>query len=357
MGMNDLPPTPDDATLDDLAAYALDAHDPDDTTAIESHLLAEPGAARWEQALRDAAGALAAAGTREVDPPPDLRERVLAAARQRRPPDRSEGGASPVAIHRVEVMRLLFLLRALSPEDWSRPVDPPEFAGWSVHDVVVHLVANESLLARDLGVPVTGIPETAGDNEGRTAAAQARHRALPPARAVAELEAAAESVDDVVGPLDDAGLDGQIPWWGGSAPIRQALLVRAFETWTHADDIRRALDIPMQAPTPASLQTMTRAACGFVPAMLAVRGADHPDRVVRFRFPDLGAAWDVNLGEIGRARPAGEDPVDAEITIDAVDLCRGIGARIPDDGLTYVSRGDDHLARDVVDSLPALAVL
>lgn len=357
MGMNDRTPTPDEATLDDLAVYALDAHDPDDTTAIESHLLARPGAARWEQALRDAAGALGAAGAHEVDPPAGLRERVLAAARQHRPPDRPEGGASPVAIHRVELVRLLFLLRGLSPDDWTRPVDPPEFAGWSVHDVVVHLLANESLLARDLGVPVTGIPESASDNEGRTAAAQARHRSLPPSRAVAELEAAAEAVDDAVAPLDDAGLDAQIPWWGGSAPISQALLVRAFETWTHADDIRRALGVAMQAPPPASLQTMTRAACGFVPAMLAARGADHADRVVRFQLPDLGAAWDVNLGEIGRARPAGQEPVDTEITIDAVELCRGIGARIPADGLIYFSRGDDHLARDVVDSLPALAVL
>ena len=47
MDMNDDTPTHDE--LDDLAVYALDAHDPGNATAIESYLLAQPGAARWSR--------------------------------------------------------------------------------------------------------------------------------------------------------------------------------------------------------------------------------------------------------------------------------------------------------------------
>ncbi len=379
MGMNEEHPPPPAASLDDLAVYALDAHEPDDTTAIESHLLAAPDAARWERSLRDAAGELAAAGATEISPPPDLRARVLAAALRARPAGRPVGsgpephgdahsaagahtdstaGASPVVIHRGEMRRVLELLGELGPDDWSRPLDPPEFAGWSVHDLAVHLVANESLLAHSLGVPVASIPETIDDNEARTAAARARHRDRPPGAAAAELSAAAGAVDDLVSALDEADLDAPITWWGGPTPIRIALLVRAFETWTHADDIRRALGIPMLATPPASLRTMTRVACAWLPVMLAASGAHHPDRVVRFHFADLpGASWDVDLGEIDHVRPADSAPADAEVTIDALAFCRGVANRVPPGGLTYVAQGDAELARAVVDALPVLAVL
>ena len=167
-------------------------------------------------------------------------------------------------------------------------------------------------------MPVPGIPETATDNEGRTAQARARHAGRPPAHAVAELEAAAEAADTEVAVRGEARLDEPIDWWGGRAATRIAVLVRAFETWTHADDIRRAIGAGMVAPPPASLLTMAHTACGLVPTMLAARGAYHPGRLVRFRFTDLGgAAWDVDLGAVGGVRPAGDDAVDAEIVTEA----------------------------------------
>jgi uncharacterized protein (TIGR03083 family) len=356
MGMNDESRAP--VSKDDLAAYALDAHDAEDAAAIAAHLDASPDDVRREQDLRAAAGEFAAAVVNEIMPAPDLRSRVLAEARRRRPPATVVAGASPVDVHRVEVARAVLLLRDLTVDDWVRPVDPPEFAGWTVNDAAVHLVANESLLAHQLGVPVPGIPETATDNEGRTAQARARHAGRPPAHAVAEFEAAAEATDTAVAARGEAGLDEPIDWWGGRAATRAAVLVRAFETWTHADDIRRAIGADMVAPPPASLLTMAHAACGLVPRMLASRGTDHPGRFVRFRFTDLGgAAWDVDLGAVGGVRPAGDNAVDAEIVTEAAAVCRGISGRVDPRELTYDVVGDEQLARDVVDALPALAVL
>jgi uncharacterized protein (TIGR03083 family) len=294
----------------------------------------------------------------DVTPAPELRPRVLAEARRRREPAAVVAGASPIDVHRVELGRAILLLRDLSADDWDRPVDPPEFAGWTVHDVVVHLVANESLLASQLGVPVRGIPETATDNEGRTAQARARHAARPPAHAVAELEASAEATDAEVTVRGEARLNEPITWWGGRAATRIAVLVRAFETWTHADDIRRAIGADMVVPPPASLLTMAHAACGFVPTLLAAKGAYHPGRIVRFRFTDLGnAAWDIDLGTVGGIRPAGDDAVDAEIVTEAAAACRAVSARLDPCQLAYGVVGDEQLAREVVDALPALAVL
>ena len=294
----------------------------------------------------------------DVTPPLPLRSRVLAEARRRRPPTAVVAGASPTEVHRVEVARSILLLRDLTDDDWVRPVDPPELAGWTVHDVVVHLMANATLLAAELGVPISGVPETATDNEGRTAQARARHAERPPALALAELEAAAEAIDAELAVRGEARLGEPIDWWGRVLPTRLALLVRAFETWTHSDDIRRALGRDVVDPPPASLLTMAHAACGLVPTMLAVSGTDHPDKLVRFRFTDIGdAAWDVDLGAVAAVRPAGDDAVDAEIAVDAAALCRGVSARVDPRGLTYYVVGDERLAGDVVDALPALAVI
>jgi uncharacterized protein (TIGR03083 family) len=343
---------------DDLAAYAIDAHDAEDAAAIAAHLDTSPDAVRHEHDLRSAAGEFAAAIVDEISPPLELRSSVLAEAGRRRPPAEVVAGASPIDVHRIELARVLLLLRDLTVDDWTRTVDPPEFDGWTVHDVVVHLGANESLLAFQLGVPVAGIPETATDNEGRTAQARVRHAGRSPAQAVAELEAAAEATSAEIAARGEARLDEQIDWWGGRWATRMAVLVRAFETWTHADDIRRAIGAGMVVPPPASLLTMAHAACGIVPHTLAARGGYRPGRLARFRFADLGdAAWDVDLGPAARLRPAGDDAVDAEIVTDAAALCRGMSARIDPDELEYAVFGDELLVSDIVDALPALAVL
>ena len=357
MGMNDESPR-SRVSADDLAAYALDAHDADEVAAIAAHLDANPDAVRREQDLRSAAGEFAAAFVDEVVPAPELRFRVLAEARRRRAPAAVIAGASPIDVHRVEVARAILLLRDLTVDDWARPVDPPELAGWTVHDVVVHLVANQSLLADRLGVPVSGIPETATDNEGRTAQARVRHAGRRPAFAVAELEAAARATDTELAVRGEARLDEPVDWWGQRVSTRLAVLVRAFETWTHTDDIRRAIGAGVVDPPPASLLTMAHAACGLVPMMLATRGTYQAGRFVRFRFTDLGGAgWDIDLGAVGGVRPAGDDAVDAEFVTEAAAVCRCISARLDPCELAYDVVGDGQLAHRVVDALPALAVL
>ena len=55
---------------DDLAAYALDAHDAAGAAVIAAHLDTSPDAVRREQDLRSAAGEFAAAIVDEVSPRP-----------------------------------------------------------------------------------------------------------------------------------------------------------------------------------------------------------------------------------------------------------------------------------------------
>ena len=164
-----------------------------------------------------ASGELGAAGIVAVDtarrrrcghgcsPPPT-------AAGHRAP---SRPPASPVACTASSCPGRWPAAPASTPDQWTRPVDPPELAGWTVHDVAVHLAANEALLASALGVGLAGVPETEPDQR-----APARRWPGPatatvdPAVALDELEAAAAAVDAHLASPAGADLDRAIEFWG-----------------------------------------------------------------------------------------------------------------------------------------------
>ena len=309
-----------------------------------------------EQALRTVAGELGAVGVVDVEtaPPPALRARILAAARACRAPAATTE-LTPVDLHRIELSRAITALRHLAAGRWDRRLDPPELAGWTVHDAVVHLAANQALLAQTLHVALSGVPETETANEPRTALAWARHRHHPPTHALDELEEAAATVDAHLSRLSPDQLDRTIEFWGRTTTLARTLYARTFETWTHTDDVRRAVGAAEAPPSPPVMRQLCRAAVTVVPHMLRARGVEPPSRLVRFHLDGPGgAAWDLALPD-GVAGPAGDAEPDTELAMGTVDLCRVVSARIPEGGLRYTSRGDTDLAAQIVESLPALA--
>lgn len=71
--------------LDSVAAYALDALDPDDRTEFEGHLATCAICQREVDEMQNVAGLLAHAAD-DVAPPPALRDRIMRAARDQRSP-------------------------------------------------------------------------------------------------------------------------------------------------------------------------------------------------------------------------------------------------------------------------------
>lgn len=353
---NDTSSDPADG-VDDLAAYALDAVDTDEAHAIETLLAGDPAAATIESVLRDAAGEYADAAIPPVDttPPVDLRDRILGLAHRRRTPTPVEA-ASAVEVHRIETERLELLLRRLTPEQWQMGVDPPEFAGWTIHDLVAHLASNQALLAQVLGRPVPGVPETLNLNEERTAEVIARHRGLSTDQTLAEYGAARLAVDEVVSAMSDDDLELDVEWWGMRLRVLTALVVRSFETWTHADDIRRSLGLAQLPPPAPALKTMSQASSGWAPVMLLAGGLSHPDRSVRYHLTGPGGGVvDVDLGFGGR--DLSDVTPDAEMTVDIIDFCRTVGGRGDHRTLDYAVTGDVDLAHDLVSCLHLVASL
>jgi uncharacterized protein (TIGR03083 family) len=348
-----------DAHYDDLAAFAIDALDGDEALTVEALLADDPAAATYEAVMRRTAGELVdAAGTAlEVEAPIDLRARIIRDAHARRAPVEVEA-VSTVDVHRIELERFEMLLRRLTPEQWRSGVQPKEFEGWTIHDLAAHITSNEALFAQLLDATVEGfdIPETQNVNVERTMAAIARHRLLDPSETIAELHACAAATDAAVRDLAADELERDLSWWGNDMRILTVLTVRSFETWTHADDIRRAIGLAQLPPPAPSLKTMSTLAAGWTGLMVLASGHDHQGRSVRLDLTGPGGgSHHVDLTLEARDL-TGIEP-DAVITLDIVDYCRAIGDRFLTGPVAFQATGDVELARDVVSSLNALATL
>jgi uncharacterized protein (TIGR03083 family) len=344
--------------LDLVAAYAADAAAADDVAVVEAHLAASPAAAGYERTLRASAGSYATAVLPDAESPApaELRSQILDAALRRRP-GRPPAPASAVGTHRLATERAVALLRRLASHQWSTVVDPPELQGWTVHQLVAHLASNEALLAQLLGVtdPDAHVPELDNSNEVRTAAVQARLLPVEPAVALAEYVALVEAVDRHLAGLSPTELEAEIRWWGIDMRISSALIVRSLETWTHADDIRRAVGLAHERPAAPDLLTMSARSLEWAPIMMASTGATIPAATALLRLTGPGGGDHVvQLG--AEPAPIGAEPR-FELALDVVDYCRAVSNRIAPDDLRHESRGDTELAARFVGALPSLAAV
>jgi uncharacterized protein (TIGR03083 family) len=325
-----------------LAAHALHASLPEEEVRIERLLATDPAAAAEFHRLSNAAAWIGA--TEALTPPPTLRRSVLAAARERR---HAALGDALMRLYRTETDRFAALVTTLRPEELAARTAN----GLSVRDLLIHLAAMESMVSAGLGTPVTTI-EAGTDVEARTA------------RFVEELEV--RPIDDVLAIWRD-GIDGVMQWaatgapqgllpWLGVDVQRDTLLIsRAFETWIHADDIRRALDRPLEPPAPAHLHTMADFSLRNLPIWLQLTGRAHPGRTARVVLTgEGGGSWLVPMG--GDGAPASE-AVDVVLEVDVVAWCHRVGERVTTDAIAARVEGDAELARDLLDSASAVATL
>jgi uncharacterized protein (TIGR03083 family) len=129
----------------------------------------------------------------------------------------------------------------LTEAEWALPTECP---GWSVQDVVSHLIGVELML---LGEPdpdhtlPDGLDYLRHETARRLELAVDIRRPLPPAAVLAEL---ASVLDRRLGQLRDMAADGADPevdtlFWGRQ-PLSWGMRTRVFDAWAHEQDIRRA---------------------------------------------------------------------------------------------------------------------
>jgi uncharacterized protein (TIGR03083 family) len=325
-----------------LGAYALDALDPDEIVAVEAVLTRRPDLALEADRLSSVVAWLGA--TEATEAPSRLRAGVLDAALARR-----RGPVDPVVDVYVSLSERLEQAIADLPDDALDVVTPN---GLTASELVVHMAAQESLLAQNLGTPTI-------DDLDEAEIVPRTHALLPRFAGRELVDAVALWRDSVEAnrAWAVANPDRTAIWRGLGLTRDDTLLVRAFEAWIHTDDLHRAAGLPAIRPEVRHLTLMSDLARRVLPLALAVSEREHDGKTARLVLTGPGGGdWLVPMG-------SGTDPTgpatepDVTVTADVVDWCLLVGDRVTPEALPAQVDGDQTLGRDLVAAAPALATL
>jgi uncharacterized protein (TIGR03083 family) len=219
--------------------------------------------------------------------PPGLRERVLAASLRARDTGRPVPDApqiSPVEAFGRTASAFYTVLCFLDDDDWRTPV----LRGLDVQGLVGHLIGVEADAHRALA----GDPAVAdAEHVESTQAAALGQAARRPAQTRADWRRAVDHTLDLVRPAD---VRSEVAVHGLRLPVNALLVVRAFELWTHENDIRQAVGWAPSVPDRSTLRLMTDLAARLLPHA----GAALPEPVdVRLVLTGPGGGtWDMTMG-------------------------------------------------------------
>jgi len=276
-----------------------------------------------------------------VTPPAGLRERVVTSSLRARPAGQvipEIPRISPAEAFGRAADAFYALLCALNEPDWRlhvlRDLDVQGLAG--------HLIGVEDDVQRAL----SGDPVQA-DHVTSTQPAADRQAGRPAAATRADWRGAADRTLEMVRGAD---VDAAVTVWGIPLPLGAVLVARAFELWTHENDIRRVAGLRASVPDASTLRLMTELATGMLPFAALLTGLPGPINLRLVLTGPGGGTFDVAIG--------GDAPEPASITIvtDVVDFCRLAANRASPADLDLYVTGDRDRAPGVLAATSALAL-
>ena len=249
---------------------------------------------------------------------------------------------SPVEAFSRAADALYLTLRALSGEDWRRPA----IRGLDVQGLVGHLTGVEHDLRRAMSGD-TAVGQA--DHVKSTQAAADRQAGRRPAQTLDEWHRAIARTLAEVTAVGDPGVI--VAMHGIRLPLRAFLIGRAFELWTHENDIRMTTGLRATAPEAPILALMTRLAASLLPFAAVASGLCKRARLHLVLTGPGGGTWDIGVGDDGPSEPAG-----VSIVADAVSFCRLVANRAEPAGIGAHIDGDHAAAAGLLAAAATLAL-
>src|SRR5262249_20690724 len=146
---------------------------------------------------------------------------------------------------------------------------------------------------------------------------------------------------------DEFAPDAAAPLHGWPFTGSSALVARAFELWTHAEDIRRATGRPLVATPPRELRTMSSFSVTTLPFLLPMVAPGLEMGPTRVVLTGAGGGT-FDIGGTGERR--------ALLAADVTDYCRVVARRLDPRELDATVEGDHALVEGLLEASRIFAV-
>jgi hypothetical protein len=219
--------------------------------------------------------------------------------------------------------------------------------GMDVHGTVAHLAAEHRVAVDALGGRLADVSFV--DLDEATERAVARTGAESPGETRARWRDAAQQLQRAV---TARGASTPIRWLGRDVTALHVGLDRAFSTWLHANDIRRASNRSSLDPSGEHLKLLCDYVIASLPQALQIAGRHHDATVTVQLSGPGGGTWNVSLGSGGGSGETGT------LQASARELCLLLGDRIDPLDFACTVRGSvagAAAARDLVACAPAFS--
>ena len=230
----------------------------------------------------------------------------------------------PVARQR---RRFAALLADLSDDQWHAP---SRCAGWSVQDVVAHLVGVNAFWRASIVAGLAGTPTRVLVNFDPAATPRLMvepMRVLAPTDVLAEFVASNEALLEVIEGLDANGWSTLAESPPGHLPIRLIAQHALWDSWIHERDVAQPLGIPTREE-PDEIHSCLRYAAALSPGLAVTNGAATAG-VFAVDARDPECRFVVAVGESVTVRAEGDWSRASALRGDAVPLVEALSLRAP----------------------------
>jgi uncharacterized protein (TIGR03083 family) len=232
--------------------------------------------------------------------------------------------ARPVARQRL---RLGETLAGLDDEQWAAP---SRCEGWSVRDVVSHLVSTNHFWAISASSGLAGTPTTilaTFDPVTSPARLVDDQRSVPAAAILEQYQESTASLVDLLEGLDEGAWEALAEAPPGHVALRAVMAHALWDAWVHERDIVLPLGLePAEEPDEVAVSLAYAAALG--PGFAVATGSTRCGRLaVHATDPDVRVV--VEVDECVHVREGGADADTPCLTGAAVELVEGLSLRVP----------------------------